>query len=255
MFKFIGAIIGFIFLGKNFFGAFIGFLVGSFIDNVTVIKKQISSKGGSVNDVFSYYQEHSNKNHEDFATMLIALSAAVMRADGKVLKVELDYVKTFFAQQFGPQFSVSHLQTLKHFVNSGEIPLDRICNDIKTRTQVEVRIQLLHYLFGIAKADGQVSDIELQLINRISVMMGISNIDFESLKNMFYRDSQSDYKILGIESTATDDEIKKAYRQMAIRYHPDKVASLGEEYQKGAQEKFQKIQEAYENIKKQRGLN
>ena len=178
-----------------------------------------------------------------------------MRADGKVLKVELDYVKTFFAQQFGPQFSVSHLQTLKHFVNSGEIPLDRICKDIKTRTQVEVRIQLLHYLFGIAKADGQVSDIELQLINRISVMMGISNIDFESLKNMFYRDSQSDYKILGIESTATDDEIKKAYRQMAIRYHPDKVASLGEEYQKGAQEKFQKIQEAYENIKKQRGLN
>lgn len=255
MFKFIGAIIGFLFLGRSFFGAFIGFLIGSFIDNVTVIKKQISSKGGNVNDVFSYYQERSHQNHEDFATMLIALSAAVMRADGKVLKVELDYIKNFFSQQFGPQFSVSHLQTLKHFVNGGDIPLQQICNDIKSRTQLEVRIQLLHYLFGIAKADGHVSDIELQIVNRISVLMGVSNVDFESLKNMFYRDSQSDYKILGIEITATDEEIKKAYRQMAIRYHPDKVASLGEEYQKGAQEKFQKIQEAYENIKKQRGLN
>jgi DnaJ like chaperone protein len=72
---------------------------------------------------------------------------------------------------------------------------------------------------------------------------------------MFYRDTNSDYKVLGIESTATEEEIKKAYRQMAIRYHPDKVAAMGDEYQKGAQEKFQKIQEAYENIKKQRGIN
>ncbi len=72
---------------------------------------------------------------------------------------------------------------------------------------------------------------------------------------MFYRDVHSDYKVLGIESTATDEEVKKAYRQMAIRYHPDKVATMGEEYQKGAHEKFQKIQEAYENIKKQRGMN
>jgi DnaJ like chaperone protein len=178
-----------------------------------------------------------------------------MRADGKVLKVELDYVKSFFAQQFGPQFSVSHLQTLKHFVNGGEIPLDQICSDIKMRTQVEVRIQLLHYLFGIAKADGHVADVEIQLLNRIATLLDIPKVDSESIKNMFYRDVNSDYKVLGIESTATEEEIKKAYRQMAIRYHPDKVAQLGEEYQKGAKEKFQKIQEAYENIKKQRGMN
>ncbi|MES2568365.1 MAG: TerB family tellurite resistance protein [Bacteroidota bacterium] len=251
MFKFIGAIIGYFFLGRSFFGAFIGFIVGSFIDNFASVKV----KGGNTDDVFSYYQQRASRNQGDFATMLIALSAAVMRADGKVLKVELDYIKTFFAQQFGPQFSSAHLQTLKHFVNGGEIPLEQICGDIKMRTQVEVRIQLLHYLFGIAKADGHVSDIEINLIDRISNLMGVPHSDFESLKNMFYRDSNSDYKILGIEVTATDDEVKKAYRQMAIRYHPDKVAAMGDEYQKGAQEKFQKIQEAYENIKKQRGMN
>lgn len=255
MFKFIGAIVGYFFLGKSLIGAFIGFLVGSFIDNFATIRTKITSQGGSTEDVFKYYQQRASRSNSDFPTMLIALSASVMRADGKVLKVELDYVKSFFAQQFGPQFSSAHLQTLKHFVNGGEIPLEQICNDIKLRTQVEVRIQLLHYLFGIAKADGHVSDIEIQLINRIANLMGVPQSDFESLKNMFYRDTNSDYKVLGIESDATEEDIKKAYRQMAIRYHPDKVASMGEEYQKGAQEKFQKIQEAYENIKKQRGIN
>ncbi|MND04441.1 Chaperone protein DnaJ [compost metagenome] len=71
---------------------------------------------------------------------------------------------------------------------------------------------------------------------------------------MFYRDVNSDYKVLGLESNATDDEIKKAYRQMAIKFHPDKVAQMGEEFQKGAKEKFQKIQDAYEAIKKSRGF-
>ena len=251
MFKFIGAIVGFFLLGRNFLAAFLGFLVGSFIDNFASVKV----KSGSTDDVFDYYRQHSRAGSGDFANMLIALSAAVMRADGKVIKAELDYVKSFFSQQFGPNFSVAHLQTLKHYVNGGEIPLEQICNDIKLRTQVEVRIQLLHYLFGIAKADGHVSDVEIQVIQRIAQLMGVPQSDFESLKNMFYRDTNSDYKVLGIESSATEEEIKKAYRQMAVRYHPDKVASMGEEYQKGAQEKFQKIQEAYENIKKQRGIN
>ena len=91
-------------------------------------------------------------------------------------------------------------------------------------------------------------------MNQIASMMGVPAVEFESVKNMFYRDVNSDYAVLGISAEATDDEVKKAYRQMAIKFHPDKVASMGEEYQKGAKEKFQKIQEAYENIKKNRDL-
>ena len=74
---------------------------------------------------------------------------------------------------------------------------------------------------------------------------------------MCIRDSRnidSDYKILGIESTSTDEQVKKAYRKMAIKFHPDKVAQMGEEYQRGAKEKFQQIQDAYEAIKKRRGF-
>jgi DnaJ like chaperone protein len=184
----------------------------------------------------------------------MALSAAVMTADGKVLKAELDYVKAFFTAQFGSRFDSSHLQTLKRFIDSGQIPLQKICQDIRLRMQPEVRIQLVHYLFGIAKSDGNVSQTELNVIQNISQLLGIPEVEFESVKNMFYRDVDSDYKVLGIDASATDDEVKKAYRQMAIKFHPDKVAQMGEEFQKGAKEKFQKIQDAYDAIKKNRGF-
>ncbi len=250
MFKFIGAIAGFFIFGRNVFGAFLGFVIGSMIDNMKVTVQ----KGGRAEDVFDYYRQQAGRSHEDFATMLMALSAAVMKADGRPLKVELEYIKTFFAQQFGPQYTSEHLKVLKHFLDAPQIPLDQICQDIKLRTQVEVRIQLLHYLFGIAKADGHVADQEIEVLRRIAALLEVPRADFESVKNMFYRDVNSDYHVLGIEPTATEEEIKKAYRQMAVRYHPDKVAQMGEEYQKGAKEKFQKVQEAYESIKKARGI-
>ena len=251
MFKFIGAAVGF-FLLRSVFGAIIGFVIGSVIDNFKVINIK-AGQGGE--DIFDYYRQQASRSHEDFATMLMALSAAVMKADGRPLKVELEYIKAFFAQQFGPQYTNQHLQILKQFLDAPQIPLDQICNDIKLRMQVEVRIQLLHYLFGIAKSDGHVADSEIDVLRRIAVKLEIPQSDFESIKNMFYRDVNSDYHVLGIEPAATDEEVKKAYRQMAIRYHPDKVSHMGEEYQKGAKEKFQKIQEAYESIKKSRGMS
>lgn len=218
------------------------------------MKQQAEKEGRtfSPEELFQFYQQRSTTN--DVPTMLMALSAAVMTADGKVLKAELDYVKAFFAQQFGPRFSGTHLQTLKQFIDSGNIPLQQICQDIRMRMQPEVRIQLVHYLFGIAKADGDVSNSELNVIKSISEMLGIPSVEFESVKNMFYRDVNSDYRVLGIEPDATNDEVKKAYRQMAIKFHPDKVAAMGEEFQKGAKEKFQKIQESYDAIKKNRGF-
>jgi DnaJ like chaperone protein len=248
VFKFIGAVVGFLLLGRNFLGAVLGYIVGSVIDGMR-------AKGESPDDVFTYYRQHAAKSHEDFPTMLMALSAAVMKADGKPLKVELDYIKSFFSLQFGPQFTSGHLQVLKHFLEAPQIPIEQICQDIRLRTQVEVRIQLLHYLFGIAKADGHVADQEVEVLRRISTLLQIPASDFESVKNMFYRDVNSDYHVLGIEPTATEEEIKKAYRQMAIRYHPDKVAHMGEEYMKGAKEKFQKVQDAYENVKRARGIS
>lgn len=256
MYKWILAIGGFFLFGRSIFGAILGFIIGSGIDNyqrvIEAAKAQNGGKGFTQEDLFRYYQQRTSQS--DVPTMLMALSAAVMKADGKVLKAELDYVKSFFSQQFGPQFNSQHLQVLKRFIDSDNIPLQQICGDIKMRMQPAVRAQLLHYLFGIAKADGDVSPTELSVIQNISQLMGVPNSEFESIKNMFYRNVDSDYKVLGLESTATDEEVKKAYRQMAIKYHPDKVAQMGEEFQKGAKEKFQIIQDSYEAIKKRRGM-
>ena len=238
---------------KRIWLAVIAYIIASLFESGrTQQRRGQNRQGGFAQDPFEFYRQSSSKY--DILTMLMALSAAVMKADGKVLKAELDYVKQFFSQQFGNQFNTRHLQVLKQFLDSNIIPINEICNDIRNRMPAEVRAQLVHYLFGIAKADGNVAESELKSIENIANLLGVSQQEFISLKNMFYRDVNSDYKILGVTANASNEEVKKAYRKMAITHHPDKVASMGEEYQKGAKEKFLKIQEAYENIKKNRGF-
>ena len=253
MYKWILGLGGY-FTTRTLGGGLFGFIIGSLIDRTTSKSGASNSSSGrkSFQDSFEYYRQQSSRY--DIQTMLMALSASVMKADGKVLKIELDFVKRFFASQFGNRFTSEHLQILKNFLDSDKIPLQEICADIRTRMPSEVRVQLIHYLFSIAKADGDVGTAELNVISRIATMLGIPAVEFESLRNMFYRNVDSDYKILGIEESATDDEVKKAYRKMAVAHHPDKVAHMGEEYLKGAKEKFQQIQDAYEAIKKRRGL-
>ena len=238
---------------KRIWLAVIAYIIASLFESGRTQQRRGQNRQGEfAQDPFEFYRQSSSKY--DIPTMLMALSAAVMKADGKVLKAELDYVKQFFSQQFGNQFNTRHLQVLKQFLDSNIIPINEICNDIRNRMPAEVRAQLVHYLFGIAKADGNVAESELKSIENIANLLGVSQQEFISLKNMFYRDVNSDYKILGVTASASNEEVKKAYRKMAITHHPDKVASMGEEYQKGAKEKFLKIQEAYENIKKNRGF-
>ena len=258
VYSIIFGLIAFALFRGSFIAALIGFFIGGSFDAAQRARRnggqnQRTSGGGqSFEDIFSYYRQQTQRY--DFPTQLLVLSAYVMRSDGKVVKAELNFVKSFLARQFGPQFNVNHLQTLKRFLDAPSLPIEEICSDIRMRAQEEVRIQLIHYLFGIASADGEVSEAEIATLQRIAHLLQVPPMDFRSVKGMFKQNLDSDYEVLGIDKSATDEEVKKAYRQMAVRYHPDKVASLGEEYQNGAKEKFQKIQEAYDNIKKSRGM-
>lgn len=240
----------------SFIAAVIGFLIGSIFDASAAIraKGNQNQTGGSrsFEDMFDYYRQQTQRY--DFPTQLMAMSAYMMKSDGKVLKAELNFVKAFLGQQFGEAFVHQHLQVLKRFLDADSIPIGEICRDIRMRTNVETRIQLLHYLFGIAQADGDVSTTEVKHLEFIAQSLDVPPMDFRSVQGMFTKNLDADYEVLGIDKNASDEEVKKAYRQMAVRYHPDKVASMGEEFQKGAKEKFQHIQAAYDNIKKSRGI-
>ena len=121
--------------------------------------------------------------------------------------------------------------------------------------EYHARLQLIHFLFGVSHSDGHVHVKEVEMIEMITKYLGINASDFLSIKAMFYKDADAAYKILEIDSDATDAEVKKAYRKMAVKYHPDKLSHLGEDFQKAAKEKFQKVNESYETIKKEREIN
>ncbi len=190
----------------------------------------------------------------DFSAALLVLCAAVMKADNRLMKTELEYVKKFFTQQFGAEITQQRMLLLREILKQ-DIPVHEVCQQIKMNVDSSSRLQLLHLLFGIAAADGQVNKDEQSLLALIASLLGINERDYVSLQSMFVKDGDAAYKILEIEKSTGDDEVKKAYRRMAMKYHPDKVHHLGPEYQKDAQEKFKKINEAYETIKKDRGMN
>lgn len=227
-------------------GAVLGFALGAALDEADVTVQQ--SQG------IPYSAGRSSTAGGDFAASLLVLSAAVMKSDGRTLKSELDFVKKFFVAQFGERIASEQILLLKEILKQ-DIPLYDVCLQIKHFMPHAQRLQIVHYLFGISQADGHVHETELDVIHTISNYLGVNMNDFNSLKAMYFRDSQSDYKILEIESSASVEEIKKAYRKMAVKFHPDKVLDLGEEVQKAAKEKFQKVQEAYDNIKKQKGFS
>ena len=116
------------------------------------------------------------------------------------------------------------------------------------------KLLLVEILFKIAYADGEIHEIELQELKRISGLLGLSDKDFDSVYIAFDKNSYDPYKILNVSRTATNEDIKKAYRDLVKENHPDKYSHLGESYQKEANEKLKKINEAYEKIKKERSI-
>ena len=187
----------------------------------------------------------------DFAVSLLVLFAVVMRADRKMLKSELDYVKQFLVRQFGPQ-NAHDLMLLFRDIVEQDYPLRDVCHQIQQSMDHPSRLELIHVLFGLSQSDGQIHNDEIAVIQRIANYLNVNSNDFDSIRAMFVKETDSAYKILGIDVDTAVPEIKKAYRKMANKYHPDKVAHLGQDLQNLAEEKFKAVNAAYQNIKQAR---
>ncbi len=215
-------------------GALIGLALGSLGESKGFSKRGTTTQG-------------------DFALTFVVLTASVMKADGKVLRLELDFVKKAYVKFFGVKQAGEMILILRDVLKQ-DINLYEVCTQIKQHMNYPSKLQCLHFLYGIAQADGQIVQKEADLIYQIAQLIGLSTADTISIKNMYIKDNDSAYKILEIDRTASNEEIKKAYKKLAIKYHPDKVSYLGEEARKQAEEQFKKLNEAYESIKKERGI-
>ncbi len=256
--KWIGGALGWSFGGP--IGAIIGLAIGSFIDGASdngsplIGERQSRSK----KDPYSKtYTQNTSKRPQtqsgDFEVSLLILASIVIKADGIQDQRELDFVRQQFISMYGKDRANNAFRLFKGIAKQN-IATRQVCLQIKQMMDHASRLQLLHFLFGIAKADGVVTDDEIKQIYSISGYLGISNKDYESIKAMFYNSTANAYKVLEIDDSVSDDTVKKAYRTMAKKYHPDRLEHLGDEHKAGAEAKFRQVQEAYERIQKERGF-
>jgi len=260
MLKLICAIFGWI-LSGSFWGGVAGFFVGSLLDSSLKVKVNVNRR---------------NTSRDEFIKNLLIFTTAVVKSDnGKMLRSELEFVKAYLLRILGPEKTQEALLVLRDMLDK-EFDVFSIAQQFGQKSSIHEKLMMLQFLFGLAATDGTVAQAEMETIRFISNGMGISDRDFESVKAMFfgwqgnfggggysssstrYHSSQNienDYKVLEIDSSVSNDEVKKAYRQQAMKHHPDKVNHLGDEIRKAAEERFAKLNEAYERIKKSRGMN
>lgn len=232
------ALVGYIFF--RFPGAVVGYIIGVLFDRFSKTPSTFTHK------------KSPEVTPADFELNLLSLCAIVIKADGQASQLEMQMVQSYFVQSYGKERANATFRTFNEVVKKREINARPICELLRTRTRYESRLQIIHFLFNIAQADGNVSTIESNKIREIAGFLAINFKDFESIKAMFFKNPDSAYKILEIDRNASESEIKTAYRTMAKKYHPDKLQHMEEAYRKGAEEKFRKVQEAYEQIQKER---
>ena len=228
--KWIGAAAGWFFAGP--IGGIIGYYVGK-----NVFTSKVDNKTA-------------------FEISLLILSSVVIKADGKVLKSELEYVKKFFTNTFGTTKSNEYFRMFNNLNKQDySSKLRQVCLQLNSHINHSSRLEIIHFLFGVSAADNEIHPNEVEQIKRIATYMNINSYDFESIQSMFLSkgsNSEKWYTILGISKDATDTEVKKAYRKMAVKYHPDKLIGVSDDIKKLAEEKFLVVKESYEQIMKGR---
>lgn len=271
--KWIGSALGWILSGGNVLGAIAGYCIGSMLSDATSTAERDNGFNGNGNTFRNDYsdtqfnQRPFEEDRNSFLFSMLVLSSYIIKADGKIMHSEMNCVRNFLRNNFGEQavrqgedillklFEIQKQQGTTTFKET----IRKSCVEISFHMNIGQRLQLLDYLIIIAKVDGTVSPEEVYALKEVATYLGLSAQDVDSMLNMEVSSNQQigldeAYKILGISPNATNDEVKAAYRKMALKHHPDRVSTLGDDVREAAEKKFQEINNAKERIYKARGL-
>jgi len=217
--------------------------------------------GGPIGAIIGYYIGKNfftgkNDNEKAYEVSLLILASLVIKADGKVRKEELNYVKEFFTRTFGLVKSKKYYEIFNTLnKQSLSSKLRAICLQLTQSINHASRLQIIHFLFGVASSDNEIHQTEINVINKIATYLNVSSQDFQSISAMFVKGGSAIdtyYKILEVDKNSSTDEIKKSYRKLVMKYHPDKLQGVSEDIVKLANEKFLSIQQAYEKVMQHR---
>ena len=197
-------------------------------------------------------QSWNQGQRNSFLMSLLVLSASVIKADGKITDKEIATLRSFFSRNFGA-WAADEAEELVREIANKDYNLYDVCMQIRSCMDYSQRLQLYHYLVSLGGCDG-LHQREIDILETIATYIGLSKTEVDSIFAQFRPSNDSNYRILQITPDATNEEVKKAYRKMAVKYHPDKVATLGEDIQKAAEEKFKAVSQAYEAICRERGM-
>lgn len=260
--KWIGGVIGFMAGGP--LGALAGFALGALFDT-----DQNSASG--------YYGEEQTGNtgntgnttytgqRNSFLFSMLVMASYIIRADGRIMHSEMEFVRRFLRTTFGEtavkegeQILLNLFEQRKQMDKQNPLAFKNTIRDcgrqIAANLTYEERLQLLVFLAEIAKSDGNVCTAEIEALKEVAQYMGLSAAEVESMLNLGGSSLDEAYKVLEITPDATNDEVRAAYRRLALKHHPDRVAMLGDDIKKAAEEKFQNINNAKEQVYKARGM-
>lgn len=202
---------------------------------------------------------------DNFLEAYLALGAKLILFDYQSSKGKTQFINQYFNRYFkfsNYNFGDSLLFSLQYPINT-----TTVTDWIKQHTKNDGdRSQLLFFLVGLALINGKLNVKELQFLKRINDELELDSTELNRIIAIYaaYKQENAEkektkqpnvnyaYQILGVSEKASQEEIKKAYRQLAKTHHPDKFTTAPASQQKLAEEKFIQIQKAYETLKKTR---
>ncbi len=266
--KWIGMFLGN--LAGGILGGIAGFVLGSIIDSaMSEDEEELKDHSRQQQRYNNRQQGYSNQQQRDeegqrngFLFSLMVLSAHIIQADGKVMHSEMETVRGFLRQSFGmvaqEQGNSILLKLFEYRKRVGDLQwqqqLAQACVEMRSNLPEEQRIQLVAFLAQIVKADGKIDAEEIKALRAIAKALWLQDVIVDQMLSLGGTSIDDAYKVLGISPSATDDEVKKAYKEMVRKHHPDRVAKLGDDVRKAAEKKMQEINEARDRIYKERGI-